>query len=182
MLFGKKSILWLVVIISERSCDPAHEFIIFIAKASREGFETPHMWDFTCRRFDSGLLQKITFGWAFGSSRHKINTQFINPPGPVQVTTHGKPTKVFLHTLWKYIDKRTDFGGTNKHRYHMRRQIFFSKNIIDEPFILFGHKCVPSGKQWRPRRNDAFHQGLHCLLQVWKKDPQRKKCNLIWIL
>ena len=34
MLFGKMhSMIGWVVIISERSCDPPHEFIIFIAKA-----------------------------------------------------------------------------------------------------------------------------------------------------
>ena len=33
---------------------------------------------------------------AFGSSRHIINTQIINPPGPVLVSTHGKATKSFL--------------------------------------------------------------------------------------
>ena len=31
-----------------------------------------------------------------GSSRHIINTQIINPPGPVLVSTHGKATKCFL--------------------------------------------------------------------------------------
>ena len=45
--------------------------------------------------FDSRLLYKTTFGWAFGSSRHIINTQIINPPGPVLVSTHGKATKSF---------------------------------------------------------------------------------------
>ena len=32
----------------------------------------------------------------FGGSRHIINTQIINPPGPVLVTTHGKATKSFF--------------------------------------------------------------------------------------
>ena len=64
----------------------------------------------------------------------------------------------------------------------MSRQIYFFRKRIDEQFILIGHKCVPSGKQWRPRRNDAFHQGLHCLLQVYKRDTRRKKFNLIWKL
>ena len=47
-------------------------------------------------QFDSRLLHKTTFGWALGSSRHIINTQLINPPGPVLVSTHGKATKSFF--------------------------------------------------------------------------------------
>ena len=124
----------MVVIISERSCDPAHEFIIFTAKASREGFKPPHMWDFTS----------------------------------------------LIHTLlWKYIDKRTDLGGSLISTVIIWVDKYFFGNIIDERFILFGHKCVPSAKQCGLRRNNAFHQGLHCLLQVRKNDPQRKTCNLI---
>ena len=51
------------------------------------------------RRFDSRLLHKTTFGSAFGSSRHKINTKIINPPSPVLVTTHGKATNSFLEVI-----------------------------------------------------------------------------------
>ena len=79
------------MIISERSCDPAHEFIIFIAKASCEGFEL---------HFSHAHIMKI----------------------------------------YRYKDRV--WGITNKHHYHMSRKIFFAKNIIDEPFLLFGHKCV----------------------------------------
>ena len=35
----------------------------------------------------------------FGCSRHKISTQIINHPGPVLVTTQGKPTKVFSNHI-----------------------------------------------------------------------------------
>ena len=34
-----------------------------------------------------------------GSSRHIINTQIINPPGPVLVSTHGKATKSLLKNI-----------------------------------------------------------------------------------
>ena len=37
LMLIRKMHFMIVVIKSERSCDPAHEFIIFIAKASREG-------------------------------------------------------------------------------------------------------------------------------------------------
>ena len=39
-----------------------------------------------------------------GGSRHIINTQIINPPGPVLVSTHGKATKsFFFFFFWYYI-------------------------------------------------------------------------------
>ena len=34
-----------------------------------------------------------------GASSHIKNTQIINPPGPVLVTTHGKATKSFFFFL-----------------------------------------------------------------------------------
>ena len=59
-----------------------------------------------CRLLYLGTPHKITFGWAFGSSRHIINTQIINPPGPVLVSTHGKATKsffVYQARLWERL-------------------------------------------------------------------------------
>ena len=40
-------------------------------------------------------FSRNTFNWAFGCSRHIIHTRIINPPGPLLVTTQGKPQNVF---------------------------------------------------------------------------------------
>ena len=42
------------------------------------------------------LSNQMTVAGALGSSCHIINTQIINPHGPILVSTHGKATKSFF--------------------------------------------------------------------------------------
>ena len=78
--------------------------------------EAPKVW----------LLHKTTFGRAFGSSRHIINTLICtnHPPGPVLVSTHGKATKSFFlycqQTLAFCVTSKVIYGRSSEMQTRVR--------------------------------------------------------------
>ena len=67
------------------------------------------------------LSNQMTVAGVLGSSRHIINTQIINPPSPVLVSTHGKATKsCFFSAVCRTTATRHSISGQLKNLFLLR--------------------------------------------------------------